>query len=87
VALHENLRACLRQELRLRREALQGRGGRLDALSPLAILRRGYSLTRDPGGRIIRRAAEVTTGEVIETTLAEGRLRSRVEEVEPPPGA
>jgi exodeoxyribonuclease VII large subunit len=87
VALHDRLTARMTQELQLRREVLHGRAGQLEALSPLAILYRGYSITTTPGGGILRRAGAVAAGEVIETRLAEGRLRSRIEETEPPPGA
>ncbi|OGV66499.1 MAG: exodeoxyribonuclease VII large subunit [Lentisphaerae bacterium RIFOXYC12_FULL_60_16] len=53
----------------------------LAALSPLAVLDRGYSVTRDSRGRIIRRAAGVPPGEVLVTTLASGRIESQVVKV------
>lgn len=41
---------------------------RLHALSPLNVLKRGYSITRrTPGGEVIRHATDVTSGELIET--------------------
>jgi exodeoxyribonuclease VII large subunit len=62
---------------------LQALSAHLDALSPLKILARGYSLTRrESTGEIVRRADDVRAGERIETLLAEGRLTSVVEEVE-----
>jgi len=52
----------------------------LHAISPLATLARGYSLTtRKSDGRILRAADEIKTGELIVTRLAEGVLVSRVE--------
>jgi exodeoxyribonuclease VII large subunit len=58
--------------------------GRLAALSPLAVLGRGYSLTeRASDGRIIRDAAEMAAGEVIRTRFARGRATSRIERIEP----
>jgi exodeoxyribonuclease VII large subunit len=54
----------------------------LEALSPLKVLGRGYSLTLDESGQLIRSATSVPVGAVIETRLATGRLRSRVESVQ-----
>ena len=55
--------------------------GRLQSLSPLAVLGRGYSLTRRPTGAIVRRADDVRTGDAIEILLHEGALGARVEEI------
>jgi exodeoxyribonuclease VII large subunit len=55
--------------------------GRLESLSPLAVLGRGYSLTRFPSGAVVRRAAETHPGAVIEILLHEGSLDARVEQV------
>jgi exodeoxyribonuclease VII large subunit len=54
---------------------------RLDGVSPLATLGRGYSITRTPSGEVISHAAQVSPGQQLVTTLAEGDLRVRVEEV------
>jgi exodeoxyribonuclease VII large subunit len=54
----------------------------LDALSPLAVLRRGYALAEDERGRAIRSAAAVNEGERVRVRLGSGALRCRVEEVE-----
>jgi exodeoxyribonuclease VII large subunit len=84
--LSERLRRSIRQRLGLARSGLEAISGRLDALSPLKVLSRGYSLARVESTRqIVRRADEVRIGERIETILAKGRLRSIVDEVELPP--
>lgn len=54
---------------------------RLDGVSPLATLGRGYSITRAQSGEVISRAAQVNAGQTLVTTLAEGHLQVRVEEV------
>ncbi|MBI3466157.1 MAG: hypothetical protein HY000_24350, partial [Planctomycetes bacterium] len=55
---------------------------KLDALSPLLVLARGYSLTqRLPDGRLIRDASELQVGDQIATRFAAGRAISRIEEV------
>jgi exodeoxyribonuclease VII large subunit len=71
---------AVRQRMKTARDRLESLAGRLDSLSPLAVLGRGYSLTqREADGRIVRDAADVCAGERIVTRLARGRLTSRVE--------
>ena len=53
--------------------------GQLDALSPLGVLARGYSLTRTDAGQIVRQPSDVTPGDRIVTRLAEGEIASVVE--------
>jgi exodeoxyribonuclease VII large subunit len=53
----------------------------IDSLSPLAVLNRGYSITRRlPDGRILRQAGEVHTGERIDIRLAAGSLHAVITE-------
>lgn len=54
----------------------------LDALSPLAVLRRGYALAQARDGRLVRSSRAVAVGEELRLRLAEGALRCRVEEAE-----
>jgi exodeoxyribonuclease VII large subunit len=57
--------------------------GRLESLSPLAVLSRGYSLTqRVSDARLIHRASDLSPGEQITTRFAAGQAISRVEKVE-----
>jgi exodeoxyribonuclease VII large subunit len=56
----------------------------LDALSPLAVLTRGYALAQDEEGRLLRDARRVRVGDAVRLRLAEGALRCRVEETENP---
>ncbi|MGQ0547134.1 MAG: exodeoxyribonuclease VII large subunit, partial [Betaproteobacteria bacterium] len=50
----------------------------LASLDPAAVLGRGYSITRDASGEVLRDAARVREGSRITTTLARGRLESEV---------
>jgi exodeoxyribonuclease VII large subunit len=61
------------------RHRLAAAAGRLGSLSPLAVLSRGYSLTRTPDGRIVRAAGQVAAGDPVSVLLHEGRLDCRVE--------
>jgi exodeoxyribonuclease VII large subunit len=72
---------ALKQRLALERRRLDKISAQLDSLSPLAVLRRGYSITqRASDGEIVRSAIELQPGELIETRFAEGSTTSRVEE-------
>lgn len=56
--------------------------GQLEALSPLAVLKRGYSITLQlPDGKVARDAKAVKRGDMIETKLYKGRLISEVKEI------
>jgi exodeoxyribonuclease VII large subunit len=56
---------------------------RLDSLSPLAVLGRGYSVTRRVAdGQVVRDASALSPGEQITTQFARGQAVSRVEKVE-----
>ena len=59
-------------------EKLGAAAQQLEALSPLNVLTRGYSLTRRGDGALLRSAADVAFGEIIRTRLAEGEILSRV---------
>jgi exodeoxyribonuclease VII large subunit len=68
---HHHLRHC--------HQHLTGVAGKLDSLSPLATLHRGYAIVSDSEGKVLTSAKQVETGQLISTRLAEGSLRSRVE--------
>jgi exodeoxyribonuclease VII large subunit len=60
------------------RERTASTARHLEAVSPVAVLGRGYSITsRD--GHVVKKAAEVAPGDVLDTRLGEGSIRSRVE--------
>ncbi|MBI2524668.1 MAG: exodeoxyribonuclease VII large subunit [Candidatus Rokubacteria bacterium] len=63
------------------RHRLAAAAGRLESLSPLAVLGRGYSLTRLASGAVVRRAAQVAPGDAVEILLARGVLGARVTDV------
>jgi exodeoxyribonuclease VII large subunit len=95
--LHERARQIDELELRARRalanrfrharQELATAAGRLDALSPLKVLERGYSVTRLlPSGTVVRSTEQVQPGDLLETRLYSGKLTSRLESVDGQPG-
>lgn len=78
-ALSQRLRTALRQGLQGRRQRLATAAARLQALSPLAVLQRGYAIvTREADDRILRRARDAAAGDIVDLRLAQGRLRAAV---------
>ncbi|PLY02591.1 MAG: exodeoxyribonuclease VII large subunit [Desulfuromonas sp.] len=53
---------------------------RLDLLSPLKTLERGYSIVKKADGCVVRRSAQVSTGESLLVKFARGEARVKVEE-------
>lgn len=81
--LGERARRAIDSTLRLLRQRQQARSERLQALSPLAVLQRGYSITqRGADGRVVRAAREVAPDDPLKIVFAEGAARVRVESVD-----
>jgi exodeoxyribonuclease VII large subunit len=58
---------------------ISGLAEKLELVSPLGILKRGYSLTMEPDGAVVRSIKQVEAGDLVETRLADGTIVSRVE--------
>jgi len=54
----------------------------LDAVSPLQTLQRGYSITRDKAGRVLRSSSALQIGNTIVSNLASGSVHSTVTKLE-----
>jgi exodeoxyribonuclease VII large subunit len=54
----------------------------LEALSPLAILERGYALVFDGAGQLVKEASQVKAGDEISARVARGEIRAAVKEAE-----
>jgi exodeoxyribonuclease VII large subunit len=61
-----------------RRAKLDLLAGQVEALSPLAILDRGYALVFDASGRLLKDAARLRAGDKISARLARGTVRATV---------
>ncbi|MBY6275670.1 exodeoxyribonuclease VII large subunit [Symbiobacterium thermophilum] len=67
--------------LAARRRELGGLAGRLEALSPLAVLARGYAIARTEEGRVVKDAAQLQVGDRLDVLLHRGSVRCQVEEI------
>jgi len=74
---------AIRRRHRVARQQVDGMAQRLESLSPLAVLGRGYTITqRTHDGGVIRATAELTPGQAITTRFARGQATSRVERID-----
>jgi len=76
----QRLRSCMRQRLAELTLGLADRTTRLQGLSPVAILARGYSIARGPNGRAVCSAAEIEPGDALSLTLHQGTAVVEVKE-------
>ncbi|MFN0018249.1 MAG: exodeoxyribonuclease VII large subunit [Pirellulaceae bacterium] len=75
--LDESATRALRRRQGQFRERLASLSARLETLSPLATLSRGYSVTTREDGSIVRDSSEIREGTVLVTQLAKGKILSR----------
>ncbi|MBS2024822.1 MAG: exodeoxyribonuclease VII large subunit [Deltaproteobacteria bacterium] len=82
-AQQEALATRTRARLSAERERLGTLIGRLDAMSPLKVLGRGYAVAFDANGRALRSVSEVAVGASVRVRLAQGELVANVTSVKP----
>ncbi|GMQ88604.1 MAG: exodeoxyribonuclease VII large subunit [Gammaproteobacteria bacterium] len=77
--LAQRLEYCINTQVSYRREKLAVLSRALDAISPLATLQRGYSITLlQADGSVVHSVQQVRNGDTLETRLASGRILSKV---------
>ena len=77
----QGLVSGIRTRLHLQRSRFEIAVGKAHALSPLAILSRGFALCRDSRGRIVKSAGSVSCGDAVRVTLASGQLDCEVKQI------
>jgi exodeoxyribonuclease VII large subunit len=70
------------QDLMQRRANLSTWANTLDALSPLQVLERGYTVTLDRQDRVVRSVQQLAVDDTVRLLLADGRAQCRVESVD-----
>ena len=53
----------------------------MEAMSPLKVLARGYSVTKDQNGVVLARAEDISPGDIITVILNSGEIDAVVEQV------
>lgn len=74
----QQLQQRLQQILQQKQQQLAAGGERLNALSPLNVLSRGYALCQEENSKLIRSASQVEVGQPITVVLEQGRLAATV---------
>ena len=64
-----------------KRQGLSVAAAKLDALSPLSVLTRGYSFVSDGGGKVIKSALDTCAGDNITVSFSDGEARCTVDEI------
>lgn len=83
VSREAQLQAAVRRRLTFAHGRIGALAARMDGLSPLAVLGRGYSVTWDASQtHIIRDASTVKPGDEISVTLERGSIRATIDQVE-----
>jgi len=63
------------------KQAFIGFTAKLDAMSPLKVLTRGYAITQNADGELLRSVKQVQSGEQITVTVSDGSFRAAVSEI------
>ncbi|MBQ4831996.1 exodeoxyribonuclease VII large subunit [Pseudoalteromonas sp. MMG010] len=75
--LQTRLSQAINQQLQAGKNALAIHASRLDSVSPLNVLSRGYSITKNAQGEVIKSISQVNVGDIITTELVDGQLISQ----------
>ncbi len=76
------LERAIRDVVRRKGERMRQAAGKLEALSPLASLRRGYAVPLGTDGRVLRRTADFGVGDRFRLRVVDGSIACRVEGVD-----
>ncbi len=79
--LEKNLNRLTHDNLTSRRQDILGIAKALHALSPLATLQRGYSVTLGPDGGVVLNTSQLLPDDIIVSRLSSGSIRSRILEL------
>jgi len=75
----DRLVRCMDHRLEVSGSRLTAYGSRLDALSPLKVLGRGYAVARDADGTVLKRVAQLPAGKEFRLRVTDGEVNGRVQ--------
>lgn len=81
-SLQQELTQAMEAELDAKKHRLSLMAAKLSALSPLTVLSRGYTITTAAGHRAVQCVSDVSAGDMIRTTVADGTISSVVSGIE-----
>ena len=79
----DRLHVAMSDQVERRATRLSLLSGRLDALSPLRVLQRGFAVARDDRGKVLKTIRDFTVGKDFRLTVTDGDVRARVAGEEP----
>ena len=79
--LAQRLAAAEKALLMAKRARLSQRAAALDAMSPLKVLSRGYAVSMNESGAVLRSVKQVKTGQTVQIRLSDGALDAEVKQV------
>jgi len=79
----DRLGRSIRELVHRRRERLAVLGGRVEALSPLSTLKRGYAVALSPEGRVLRRVHQFQAQGRFDLRVVDGRIECQALNIEP----
>lgn len=80
--VQQDLKIECERTLESKKQELQVLISRLDGLSPLGALARGFSVTKDKEGRLVRSVTQAKKGDSLEILVEDGRIRTMVTDTE-----
>lgn len=81
-SLQQELTQAMAAELDAKKHRLSLMAAKLSALSPLTVLSRGYTITTTAGHRAVQGVSDVSVGDTLRTTVADGTISSVVSGIE-----
>jgi exodeoxyribonuclease VII large subunit len=78
-AMRHRLETAMRPALVRRRHVIEAACGKLEALSPMRVLERGFSLTQRADGHVVTSAADVQPGERLTVRVSDGGIDATVD--------
>jgi len=74
--LQARLNQAIQQQLQQANNSLALQASKLDSVSPLNVLARGYSITKTQQGKVVKSVGQIKAGDVLVTELVDGSIKS-----------